>query len=216
MNVNIGLLSRKKLQEVRMKVVEVEATRREKTGKQVAKKLRREGLLPAVIYGGGRPEATHIAIPAKEVKRLKHHHGLIKLKLGDEERMCILKDIQYNWLGDVPIHVDFHEVTFGETIEVTVELEFEGTPVGVTEEGGVLEILKREITIETLPREIPEKIVVDISNLHVGDALHVGDIPLPEGAKLVDSPEETVVVVAEPAEGVGEEAAEEEATEGEE
>jgi len=193
-----------------MKVVEVEATKREKTGKQVAKKLRREGLLPAVIYGGGRPEATHIAIPAKEVRRLKHHHGLIKVKLGDEEKMCILKDIQYNWLGDVPIHVDFQEVTFGETIEVVVELEFVGTPVGVSEEGGVLEILKREVAIETLPRAIPEKIVVDISNLHAGDALHVGDLPLPEGAKLVDSPEETVVVVTEPEEAAGEEEASEE------
>ncbi len=198
-----------------MKVVEVEATRREKTGKQVAKKLRREGLLPAVIYGGGRPEATHIAIPAKEVRRLKHHHGLVKVKLGDEERMCILKDIQYNWLGDVPIHVDFQEVTFGETIEVVVELEFVGTPVGVSEEGGVLEILKREVAIETLPRAIPEKIVVDISDLHAGDALHVGDIPLPEGAKLVDSPEETVVVVTEPEEEAAAEESEE-ASEGEE
>ncbi|WP_457678317.1 50S ribosomal protein L25 [Thermovibrio sp.] len=187
-----------------MEVLEVKATKREKTGKQVAKKLRREGLLPAVIYGGGRPEATPIAIPAKEVKRLKHHHGLIKIDLGEEERTCILKDIQYNWLGDVPIHVDFQEVTFGETLEVTVELEFVGTPVGVSEEGGVLEILKREITIETLPREIPEKIVVDISNLHAGDALHVGDIPLPEGAKLVDSPDETVAIVAEPEEGQAE------------
>ncbi len=194
-----------------MKVLEVEATLREKTGKQVAKKLRREGLLPAVIYGGGRPEATHIAIPAKEVRKLKHHHGLVRLKLGDEERMCILKDIQYNWLGDVPIHVDFQEIKFGEMVEVTVELEFHGTPIGVSEEGGVLEILKREITIETLPRQIPEKISVDISNLHAGDALHVGDIPLPEGAKLVDSPDETVAVVAEPEETAEE--SEEEATE---
>jgi large subunit ribosomal protein L25 len=199
-----------------MKVVEVKATRRDKTGKEVAKKLRREGLLPAVIYGGGRPEATPIAIPAKEVNRIKHHHGLIKLDLDGEERFCILKDVQYNWLGDVPIHVDFQEVTFGETIEVVVELDFVGTPVGVSEEGGILEILKREVAIETLPREIPEKIVVDISNLHVGDALHVKDLPLPEGAKFVDNPDEAVVVVAEPeeqAEGAEEEEAESEAKE---
>ncbi len=192
-----------------MKVVEVQATLREKTGKGVARKLRREGLLPAVIYGGGRPEATHIAIPAKEVKHLKHHHGLVKVKLGDEERMCILKDIQYNWLGDVPIHVDFQEVKFGEMIEVVVELEFVGTPIGVSEEGGVLEILKREVAIETLPRAIPEKIVVDISGLHAGDALHVGDLPIPEGAKLADNPEETVAVVTEPEETGTEEETEE-------
>lgn len=194
-----------------MKIVELKATRREKTGKGVARKLRREGLLPAVVYGGGRP-ATHIAISAKEVKRIKHHHGLIKLDIEGEEKVCILKDIQYNWLGDVPIHVDFQEVTFGETIEVTVELEFVGTPVGVSEEGGVLEIFKREVTIETLPRQIPEKIVVDISGLRAGDALHVGDLPIPEGAKLVDHPEETVVVVAELEEESGAEGETEEAT----
>ncbi|GAB6075550.1 50S ribosomal protein L25 [Desulfurobacterium crinifex] len=187
-----------------MKVVNLKATRREKTGKGVARKLRREGLLPAVIYGGGRPEATHIAIPASEVRRIKHHHGLIKLDLDGEERICILKDIQYNWLGDVPIHVDFQEVKFGETITTVVELEFVGTPVGVSEEGGVLEIMKREIEIETLPRAIPEKIVVDISNLHAGDALHVGELPVPEGVKIVDNPEETVVVVTEPEEATTE------------
>ena len=194
-----------------MKVVNLKATRREKTGKGVARKLRREGLLPAVIYGGGRPEATHIAIPAGEVNRIKHHHGLIKLDLDGEERICILKDIQYNWLGDVPIHVDFQEVKFGETITTAVELEFTGTPVGVSEEGGVLGIMKREVEIETLPRAIPEKIVVDISNLHAGDALHVGELPVPEGVKIVDNPEETVVVVTEPEEATAEKS--EEATE---
>jgi len=192
-----------------MKVVELKATRREKTGKGVARKLRREGLLPAVIYGGGRPEATHIAVSAKEVRKIRHHHGLIKLNLDGEERVCILKEIQYNYLGDVPIHVDFQEVKFGELIEVTVELEFVGTPIGVSEEGGILEILKREVAIEVLPRAIPDKIVVDLSNLHAGDALHVGDLPLPEGAKLVDSPEETVAVVVEPEETTSEEAEEE-------
>jgi len=187
-----------------MKVVNLKATRREKTGKGVARKLRREGLLPAVIYGGGRPEATHIAIPAGEVRGIKHHHGLIKLDLDGEERICILKDIQYNWLGDVPVHVDFQEVKFGETITIAVELEFVGTPVGVSEEDGILEIMKREVEIETLPRAIPEKIVVDISNLHAGDALHVGELPVPEGIKIVDNPEETVVVVTEPEEAAKE------------
>jgi len=181
-----------------MKVLELKARRRTETGKGPARRLRRQGFLPAVVYGGGREGALHIAISAGDVKRIKHHHGLIRLSVDGEERMCILKDIQYNWLGDVPIHVDFQEVTFGETVEVTVELEFVGTPVGVAEEAGILEVLKREVTIEVLPREIPEKVVVDISHLHAGDALHVGDIPLPEGAKLVDDPSETVLVVAEP------------------
>lgn len=196
-----------------MKVVNLKATRRAKTGKGVARKLRREGLLPAVIYGGGRPEATPIAIPAGEVRRIKHHHGLITLNVDGEERMCILKDIQHNWLGDVPIHVDFQEVRFGERITTTVELKFVGTPIGVSEEAGVLEIMKREVEIETLPRAIPEKIVVDISNLHAGDALHVGEIPVPEGVNVVENPEEAVVVVTEAVEPTAEESEESETEE---
>jgi len=188
-----------------METVKLQATLRKGTGKGVARKLRREGLLPAVIYGGGRPEATPIAIKAGDLKKIKHHSGLIYIDLEGEERVCILKDIQYNYLGDVPLHVDFHEVTFGETITTTVEIEFVGTPVGVKEENGVLEIFLREVEIETLPKSIPEKLVVDISNLHAGDALHVSDIPVPEGVKILEDPETAVVVVSEQEEAPAEE-----------
>jgi len=197
-----------------MGVVNLKATLRKGTGKGVARKLRREGLLPAIIYGGKRPEATPIAIPAGAVKQIKHHHGLINLDLDGETRTCILKDIQYNYLGDVPIHLDFQEVTFGETIATTVELEFTGTPVGVAEEGGVLEIMMRELEIETLPRAIPEKIVVDISGLHAGDAIHVKELDVPEGVRVLEDPDAAVVVVTEveeapaPAEETEEEAGE--------
>lgn len=182
-----------------MKTISVKATLRRGTGKGVARKLRREGLLPAVIYGGGRPESTSIAIPMSEVRKVKHHHGLINLDIGDEKRTCILKDIQYNFLGDVPIHLDFQEVKFGETITVTVDLEFVGTPIGVSEEGGVLEEILREIQIQTLPRNIPNAIVVDVSKLHVGDVLHVKDLNLPEGVKVLENPDEAVAIVSEKA-----------------
>ncbi|WP_457568604.1 50S ribosomal protein L25 [Desulfurobacterium sp.] len=196
-----------------MEIVKLEATRRNKTGKGVARKLRREGLLPAIIYGGGRPEATPIAIKASDLKKLKHHSGLININVEGDERVCILKEIQYNYLGDVPVHVDFHEVTFGETIVTTVELEFVGTPIGVKEENGVLEIFFREVEIETLPRNIPEKLVIDISGLHAGDALHISDIPVPEGVKILEDPETAVVVVSETEEVATEESEEEETEE---
>ena len=197
-----------------MSVVELKATLRKGTGKGVARKLRREGLLPAIIYGGKRPEATPIAIPASALKLLKHHHGLINLDIDGDVRTCILKDVQYNHLGDVPLHLDFQEVTFGETITTTVELEFVGTPIGVTEEGGVLEIMMREREIETLPRAIPEKIVVDISGLHAGDAIHVKELDVPEGVRILEDPETAVVVVTEVEEApAAEEVTEEETTE---
>ena len=188
-----------------METVKLQATLRKGTGKGVARKLRREGLLPAVIYGGGRPEATPIAIKKGDLKKIKHHSGLIYIDLEGEERVCILKDIQYNYLGDVPLHVDFHEVTFGETITTTVEVEFVGTPVGVKEENGVLEIFLREVEIETLPKSIPEKLVVDISNLHAGNALHISDIPVPEGVKILGDPETAIVVISEQEEAPAEE-----------
>ncbi len=180
-----------------METVKLQATPRKGTGKGIARKLRREGLLPAVIYGGGRPEATPIAIKTSDLKRIKHISGLIYINLDGEERACILKDVQYNYLGDVPLHVDFHEVTFGETITTTVEIEFIGTPVGVKEENGVLEIFLREVEIETLPKSIPEKLVVDISKLHAGEVIHIKDIPIPEEVKILGDSETAVVVVSE-------------------
>ncbi len=170
-------------------------------GKQVAKKLRREGLLPAIIYGGGRPEATPVAISKKSLRDLMHYHGLIELSIdeGKDKRVVILKEIQYDYLGTNPVHVDFQEVRMDEPIETVVELEFVGEPKGV-KEGGTLEILMRELDIKCLPGNIPEKIVVDISNLGLGDVIHVKDIPAPEGVEFLNPPEETVVVVSEPEE----------------
>ncbi|HIC86962.1 MAG TPA: 50S ribosomal protein L25 [Aquificae bacterium] len=184
------------------KIIKLEAKSRG-TGKQIAKKLRREGLLPAIIYGGGRPEATPISISQKTLKDLMHYHGLIELSIdeGKDKRMAILKDIQYDYLGTNPVHVDFQEVKMDEPIETVAELEFVGEPKGV-KEGGTLEILMREVDIKCLPGNIPEKIVVDISNLDIGDVLHVKDIPVPEGVEILNSPEETVVLVSEPEEEI--------------
>ena len=195
-------------------IIKLEAKSRS-IGKQVAKKVRREGLLPAVIYGGGRPEATPVAISKKVLKDLMHYHGLIELSIdeGKDKRVVILKEIQYDYLGTNPIHVDFQEVRMDEPIETVVELEFVGEPKGV-KEGGTLEILMRELDIKCLPGNIPEKIVVDISNLGLGDVIHVKDIPAPEGVEFLNPPDETVVVVSEPEEETtSEEEAEQEKSE---
>jgi large subunit ribosomal protein L25 len=194
-------------------IIKLEAKSRG-TGKQIAKKLRREGLLPAIIYGGGRPETTPIAISQKVLKDLLHYHGLIELSIdkGKDKRMVILKEVQYDYLGTNPVHVDFQEVKMDEPIETVVELEFVGEPKGV-KEGGTLEILMREIDIKCLPDRIPEKIVVDISNLEIGDVLHIKDIPVPEGVQILNPPDETVVVISEPEETTSEEEASEETTE---
>ena len=182
--------------------------------KSEVKEFRRKGYIPFEVYGKGR-ENAHGYIYWKDLANRPKGMFLIDLHIeGEEEpRVCILKDIQYNYLGDQPIHIDLYEVTFGVELDVDVPVELVGTPKGL-EYGGVLEQHLHTITIRTVPRKIPEKIEVDVSNLDVGDVLHVRDITPPEGVKIMENPDEVVAVVLEPeVEAVTEEEVPEEAVE---
>ncbi len=166
--------------------------------KSEVKEYRKKGYIPFEVYGKGR-ENAHGYIYWKELANRPKGMFLIDLHIeGEEEpRVCILKDIQYNYLGDKPIHIDLYEVTFGVELDVDVPIELVGKPKGL-EVGGVLEQHLHTITIRTVPRKIPEKIEVDVSNLDVGDVLHVKDITPPEGVRIMEDPEEVVAVVIEP------------------
>ncbi len=182
--------------------------------KSEVKEYRRKGYIPVEIYGKGK-ENAHAYIYWKDLENRPSGMFLIDLKLeGEEEpRICILKDIQYNYLGDKPIHVDLYEVTFGVELDVDVPVELVGRPKGL-ELGGVLEQHLHTITVRTVPRKIPDKIEVDVSNLGLGDVLFVKDIPAPEGVKIIENPDEVVAVVIEPEEtGIEEEEATEETEE---
>ena len=178
--------------------------------KSEVKEYRKKGYIPVEIYGKGH-ENAHAYIYWKDLADRPSGMFLIDLKIeGEEEpRVCILKDIQYNYLGDTPIHVDLYEVTFGVELDVEVPVELVGKPKGL-EVGGILEKPIHTILIRTVPRKIPEKITVDVSNLDVGDVLHVSDIEPPEGVKILTPGDEVVAVVLEPE---VEEVAEEEVTE---
>jgi large subunit ribosomal protein L25 len=179
--------------------------------KSEVKKFRAQGYIPVEVYGKGK-ENAHAYIYWKDLVNRPKGMFLIDLKIeGEEEpRICILKDIQYNYLGDQPIHVDLYEVTFGVELDVDVPVVLVGTPKGL-EYGGVLEQHLHTITIRTVPRKIPDKIEVDVSNLGLGDVLFVKDITPPEGVKIMENPDEVVAVVIEPEETA--EATEEETTE---
>ncbi len=181
--------------------------------KSEVKQFRKKGYIPVEIYGKGH-ENAHAYIYWKDLANRPKGMFLIDLKIeGEKEpKVCILKDIQYNYLGDQPIHIDLYEVTFGVELDVDVPVELVGKPKGL-EVGGVLEQHLHTITVRTVPRKIPDKIKVDVSGLDVGDVLHVRDVTPPEGVRIMENPDEVIAVVIEPeVTEVAEEEASEETT----
>ncbi|RUM30681.1 MAG: 50S ribosomal protein L25 [Aquifex sp.] len=189
-----------------MRRVKVKLLPRKPGRKSELKRKRREGWLPVEIYGKG-VENKHAWISVKDFASLPHGEAfLIEAELDGETRVCLLKDIQFGWLGNNPIHIDLYDLSNVEEIEVEVPIEFVGTPAGV-EAGGTFEPVMHTLSIKAPPTQIPEKIVVDVSGLGLGEALHVRDITPPEGCVILDNPEETVAVVYEPEATIGEEEA---------
>ncbi|HAA83345.1 MAG: 50S ribosomal protein L25 [Thermodesulfobacterium sp. 37_54] len=192
-----------------MRQVNLSVVKREKTGKECAKKLRKQGLIPAIVYGHNF-DPVPISVKANELESILHKYKgetlLFNLEVqnGETQRIqAILKDYQLHPVTDKIIHLDFVAIKEGETVSIDVPLEFVGRPVGLTK-GGVIEIFMHDLTVECLPSNIPDKIQVDISNLDLGDVLHVKDIKVPEGVKVLDDPEDTVItIVAEGGEEEG-------------
>ncbi|MGZ5472700.1 MAG: 50S ribosomal protein L25 [Thermoanaerobaculia bacterium] len=183
-----------------MAEVTLEVSRREKTGKEVAKKLRREGKVPAVVYGGHK-EPVAITVDRKAVSELvqKSEHGirsvfLLKMAGTDQQRHAMIKEITIDPISRRMEHIDFVRVVMDEKVKVTVPVQINGTAIGV-KEGGLLDWQVREVHIECLPTAIPDAIEVDVTPLGSHDYYRVKDLMLPEGAKVLDDPERVVVGV---------------------
>jgi len=180
-----------------MKRVRVELEKRVPGSKGETKRKRKEGYIPVEIYGKG-VENVHAWMKLKDFLALPHGETfLVEAELNGDRRVCILKDIQFGWLGDNPVHVDLYDLSNVTEIEVEVPIEFTGTPAGV-ELGGTFEVLTHSLTIKARPSDLPDKIVIDVSGLGLGSALHVRDLTPPPGCVILDNPEETVAVVVEP------------------
>ena len=183
-----------------MAEVTLEVARREKAGKGVARKLRQQGKGPAVVYGGHREPVT-IEVDRKAVTDLiqKSDHGirsifLLKMAGTDQQRHAMIKDFQINPITRKMEHIDFVRVLMDEAIRTTVPIHVVGSAPGV-KEGGMLDTQIRELHIECLPNAIPDAIEVDISGLNMHQFLHVSDLKLPEGVKVLEDPERVVVGV---------------------
>jgi len=166
------------------KTLSLKAEIREDTGTKSAVKLRGQGRLPAVVYGH---KEKPVAVSLDErtlVEGLHHGHRLIDVQIGRKKEKMIIKDLQYDYLGKEIIHVDLMRVDVTELIKVTVPIELKGKARG-THEGGIIEGHADHLEVECKASDIPELILVSIKDVRVGDSLHVGDIELPEGVKLV-------------------------------
>lgn len=183
------------------KQVKLTAERRDATGRAAVRKLKARGIVPAVIYGAKQaPEPLQLS--KREIASvLSHASGenvLVDLEVDGTTRTALVQEVQHSPLGGDILHVDFHAVSMDEMISADVPLEPIGTAVGVKTFGGLLEQSIRSIAIECLPRDLPDILSVDVSNLNVGDSIHVRDLKLPEGVTTKVPPDLTVFSVLAP------------------
>lgn len=176
----------------------LDAVIRESRGKNEARRLRVSGQIPAVIYGGGQ-EPQAVAVSPKELSRLLHSEAglntLIDLKLDGATTKVIVKDFLLQPVTHQLLHADFYRVALDKKVQVKVAVRLQGEPRGVKVQGGVLDFVHREVEVESLPTEIPEHIDIDVSNMMIGDGVHVRDVA--EGQKWtpVSAPEMLLVHV---------------------
>ncbi|NOZ85245.1 MAG: 50S ribosomal protein L25/general stress protein Ctc [Deltaproteobacteria bacterium] len=207
-----------------MEARQLEAERRTETGKGVARKLRAQGKIPAICYGKNLKAIPMALVPGELAKVLDREKGvntLIKLDIKGEEpmeKLVLVKDRQFHPLSGSLLHADFVEVKEGEVLRIEVPLILTGRSKGV-KEGGTLSQPRRRLLIECTPDKIPTKIELDVTNLDLGDSIHIDELEMPDGVKAVYDRSYTVAVVVAPSaekeEKVEEEAAAEEEKEGE-
>jgi len=177
----------------------LKAEERKEKGTSLAKKLRREGYLPAVAYGRGEGPIL-VKVPFSELQRLskeaKGESVLIELRIGRKKHLTVLKEVQRDVVTGEPLHLDFHILHKGEKVSVTIPIVLVGKAKG-EKKGGVVEQLLREIEIRALPRDIPPHIEVDISELDIGDTIHVRDVSL-ENVEIITEPEAGIATVLAP------------------
>lgn len=176
------------------------AQRRTESGKGAARKLRTSGFIPAVVYGHGR-ETQSLAVAQTELDKVLHRIArgstVFDLTIDGQTVQALVREIQRHPTKKTVTHLDFYEIHAGERITLDVPVTLVGSPEGVRSAGGVLEQFLRALEIEVLPRDIPEHVEVDVTNLGIGHSLHVSDISVPNAVVLSD-PHTTICTVVPP------------------
>jgi large subunit ribosomal protein L25 len=165
--------------------------RRETLGGSSSRRLRRSGLVPAILYGHGEANIPLQVDRTKLMNLIRHGHKLVRLD-GDVREGAFIKDVQWDVYGKEVLHLDLLRVSETEQVRTTVAVELRGTAPGLSE-GGIVEFVLHELDIQCPAAAVPEKLVVNIGGLHLGGAIHARDVSLPEGAKLLVDPDLVVV-----------------------
>lgn len=188
-----------------MKSLALSASPRTQTRRKGARKIRGGGRIPAIIYGRHNPP-QNLEIDAKQFDELVHkaHTEIILVDLtveGDAKpaRLALVQDVQHHPLSGKVLHLDLHEVKADEKVSIEVPVEAVGVPDGVKNGGGTLEHVRFRIRVRCLPKDLPEQINVDVTNLKVGETLHIGEIVPPPGVELLGDKKIPVLAVAAPA-----------------
>lgn len=185
-----------------MERVTLNVGKRDKAGKGIARALRRQGMIPAIIYrgGGSLPIAISKKAMAEFIDSTAGEHTVVNLKFSDGDRkLAILKEYQTDPLNGDILHTDFFEISLTEKVTVNVRIVTHGEPIGVKRDGGILQHVLREIEIKCLPDKIPGHLEADISKLEIGQYIHVKDIQVGEGIEVITTPDEILVNVVAPA-----------------
>ncbi|MGM0454446.1 MAG: 50S ribosomal protein L25/general stress protein Ctc [Thermodesulfobacteriota bacterium] len=186
-----------------MDIIKLSAQPRRETGKGAARSLRRAGRIPAVLYGAD-IESQPLSVSIQELERMFNNprftRGLINLAVenaGNRRQTVMIKEFQRDPVKDHYIHIDFFEIKMDQKISVMVPVTTTGTSNGV-EEGGILQIIRRELEVYCLPANIPEQIEIDISAMEMGDSVHVSEVPLPENVEIPYEVDFTILTVVSP------------------
>jgi large subunit ribosomal protein L25 len=180
-----------------MDIATIQGETRTLGGRHANDRLRRQGLVPAVIYGHGK-DPEYVSLSRHDIElALAHLQHVVQLKVGGREQQYLIKDVQYDHLQKTPIHVDLMRVDPNERVRVKVAIELRGTPAGTLKGGTLVQVLA-EAEIECLLLKIPESIRARVDHLELNDALHVRDIEVPPDVKILHSPDDIVAVVHPP------------------
>lgn len=183
-----------------MKEAVLDAELRSTEKKSEIKNLRAKGMIPAVFYGK-KEKPVNLYVPLKKFNEIIQTGGsnvLVTLKLKDDPKTAIVKEVQRDMISQIPIHIDFQAVSLKEKIQVSVPIHILGIAHGVKLSGGILQFILRELTVKCLPTQIPQKIDVDVSKLEIGHVIMVKDLAKPEDMEIVNEPGSIIVNIVAP------------------